>query len=340
MKKILVPVLFVYVLFSLPAAEWYRSNPGGLAMESLSSVLAQREDYALEVLDLDGIAVPAVLKPLVKDVSRIRGERLYHEKKVIMSRYKLYDSQNRLFAASQLADQGYSWIEQYDTKQQLLNEYWTIDSSTWFKREFTFVKDRIAESRTSMGDPNEAGTLLYTDLYRYDRTGFLRTIERLLADDAGTQHSIEWFSRNVESLTSLNRPGPGSSGTAPVAASLKDVSIVYSLDTKGRVIREQHKKADGSIVFEKTNTWEKDRLSTVFITEQNKTTRIEYSYDSQGNRTGETYYVGSDLVRRIVIEGNKEMEELYDMGKLILKTIYVDGVKQSEERPRRPAIKP
>jgi len=340
MKKKLVNVLALCVLSIAHASEWYRSTPGGLALESLSSVLAQREDYALEVFDLEVKDLPEVLHNLVQGVSRVAGERLYHNRQIIMNRYTLFDSQNNLLAASQLVDQGYSWIERYDTKQRLIVEYWTIDSSTWFTREFIFVKDRIAKSRTSMGEPNAVGKLLYTDVYRYDRTGFLRTIERYPADGDGSSVTTEWFSRNAEFLTGLNRPGVGSSGVAPLSANLKDMMIVYNLDAKGRVIREVHKKADGSILYEKSNTWDQDRLRTVTITELNKTTKIEYSYDSRGNRTGEAYYSGSELLRKIIIEGNKETEELYDKGKLILRTIRIDGVTQSEERPRRPVIEP
>jgi hypothetical protein len=108
----------------------------------------------------------------------------------------------------------------------------------------------------------------------------------------------------------------------------------------GRVVREQHKDNAGNLVYDKTNTWEKERLSSVVITEQGKTTRIEYSYDGKGNRTGEKYYSDSELVRQIFIDGNKETEELYDKGQLILRTLWMDGVKQSEQRPRRPVIRP
>lgn len=339
MKNIVVPVLFLFILGAVHASEWYRSTPGGIALESIPSVLALRENYVLEVLDLAFEDLPVVLQSLAKDANRVAGERLYHEKKVVMNRYKLYDSQNRLLSASQFSDQGYSWIEKYDTQQRLREEQWSIEPSTWFRREFAFVNDRIAESRTFIDEPERGEILLFIDLYRYDRSGFLRSIERRPSSMDEPTGTAEWFSRNVESLTSLNRPGPGSSGTGQMSSFIKDGIILYSLDANGRVIREQQKNADGILLFERTNVWEKDRLRTVLITEQDRTTRIEYNYDSKGNRISEQYYSGIDLVRQVLIEGNKETEELYDKGKLILRTIWMDGVKQSEERPRRGTIK-
>jgi len=171
---------FFLAVFSASASEWYRSNPGGLALERMARLAALRQDYALEVTDLEIEDLPSSLKSMGIETNRIIGEILYHENKVILRRYKLYDVQNRLMAASQFADPGYSWIERYDTKGRLIEEYWSIDSSSWFRREFTLNKELIVASKTYDGSPGSEGTLLYTDTYRYDRSGFLRTIERIL----------------------------------------------------------------------------------------------------------------------------------------------------------------
>jgi len=340
MKKLLVPLICINVLYSSFASEWYRSNPGGLALESISHVKAMRETYALEVIELDPSGTPEVLQKLEPGLHRVLAERLYHENKIIMHRYKLYNSQNTIIAASQFAEDGYSWIERYDTKQRIIEEFCKINSSIWFRRTYSFLKEKIAEARTYTGEPGEEGNLLYIDVYRYDRTGFLRFVERQLTDGSTEGARTAWFTRSVVPFTSMNRPGPGSTGLPNDTKTVKGLSIVYSLDAMGRVVREQHKDNDGNLVYDKTNTWEKERLSSVVITEQGKTTRIEYSFDGKGNRTGEKYYSDSELVRQIFIDGNKETEELYDKGQLILRTLWMDGVKQSEQRPRRPVIRP
>jgi len=83
--------------------------------------------------------------------------------------------------------------------------------------------------------------------------------------------------------------GPGGSGLPTVSGAaygqpvaMRGVSITYSLDSKGRVIREQHRKEDGTVVYERTNSWDGDRLGSAQITEEGKITTIEYSYDAQG----------------------------------------------------------
>jgi YD repeat-containing protein len=338
MKKLVIPVLLLLMLQIVSASEWYRSNSGGLALESLASVRALREEYALEVTTIEYKNIPEILKSIEKNASSIIAEYLYYKKQIILRRYKLYDAQKQLRLASQFTNHGFAWIERYDSKRRLYEEYWSFDASSWYKKIYYFIKERPSKSQTFVGNFNQDWLPLSTDIYRYDRTGFLRTIERNMLSDKVEPGTTEWFSREVPSLTTVNQPGPGSSGIPSISSVDNGTSIIYSLDAQGRVVQEQHKNKAGIIEYEKMNTWEKDRLSAVLITEKGTTTKIEYTYDSQGNRIGEKYYSGSELVRQIFIEGNKETEELYDKGRLLLRTIWVDGVKQSEYRPDRPII--
>ncbi|AEJ19383.1 hypothetical protein [Gracilinema caldarium] len=340
MKKIMMPVLFLLILHNVFASEWYRSDSGGIALESLSSVLALREEYALEVTTCDALNLPDILNNLEKNAGSIVAEYLYHKKQIIMRRYKLYDGQKKLRLVSQFTAQGFVWIERYDSKRRLYEEYWSLDASTWYKKVYLFNRERPTTTRTYVGNFNRDWLLLSTDIYQYDRTGFLRTIERNIRSKDVESNSTEWFSKDVPSLSTVNKPGPGSSGISSNSSTDRETSILYSLDVQGRVIREQHKNKDGIIVYEKINTWEKDRVSSVLITENGKITKVEYTYDNQGNRSSEKYYYGSELVRQIFIQGKKETEELYDKGELLLRTIWVDGVKQSEYRPSRPILQP
>ncbi|WP_304221867.1 RHS repeat domain-containing protein [Gracilinema caldarium] len=342
MKTKLFPCLFILVLFPISASDWYRSSPGGIALEQMGKLAALRQEYALEVYEPALSELPEMLQDIGKKASRMSAERLYHNEKVTLSRYKFWDGQNKMLYASQFDTQGYSWIECYDTKQQLIEEYWAVQDSDWFRRVFVFAGDRISVSKTFAAPPMEEGSLIFTDFYRYDRSGLLRIIERVPAKESLVSAKTEWFSKNVPSLTSLNRPGPGAVVIPETikTETLQDIIILYNLDSRGRVIREQHKKQDGSVLYERTNVWEQDRLVTVTIDEQGPTKRIEYTYDAQGNRISEKYYAGTQLERQIIIQGNQEIEELYDKGQLVLKTIWVNGIKIQEQRPRRQQLKP
>lgn len=347
MKRIVCVILLIQSISFVFASEWYRASPGGLALERMAKVAALRQEYALEVTDLELDQIPELLQSLESGSSRAIGEIVYHENQVLLRRYKLYNAQGYLTLASQINEKGYSWIERYDSNHRLIEELWSTNSEDWFKRTYTYYAGKISSSRTFIGNSDVEENLLYRDLYRYDRSGMLRAIERIT--EAGTDSSaeVEWFSKSIDSLAGLNRPGPGATGETISSSSVgsgnskkEDGTIVYTLDSKGRVIQEVHRNEAGALVYERVNVWDQDRLRLVTITENGITQKIEYSYDAKGNRIGEKYYTNSELERQITVQGNQETEELYHNGQLLLRTIWIDGVKTSEERPKRPAIKP
>jgi len=61
---------------------------------------------------------------------------------------------------------------------------------------------------------------------------------------------------------------------------------------------------------------------------------VEYEYDNEGSRISERNYRNGLLERTVTFSGSREVEEIYMSGRLILRAIWEDGVRISEERIR------
>jgi hypothetical protein len=170
----------------------------------------------------------------------------------------------------------------------------------------------------------------------------LRAIERLYHTAAAED------TRNV--LIAFPSINPGFSrdvvfidpGIAYSSEFLQDVitpaggRIIYTTESRGRVLSEQRLDEEENVLAEIRNTWSGDRLSSVLYISDGDERLIEYEYGSDGSRTVERNYNKGALERVIRSEKGKDVEELYMNGELILRAVWEDGRKVSEERVRAP----
>jgi hypothetical protein len=108
---------------------------------------------------------------------------------------------------------------------------------------------------------------MYTDFYRYTRSGSLRAIDRTLH---------EGIEQSPPRLV-FPRLGPGVSlgedlitpGGAYTAAFLRrdlaqeGITISYHLDNRGRILTETWRDGEGAQIGQMTNTWAEDRLQSM-----------------------------------------------------------------------------
>jgi antitoxin component YwqK of YwqJK toxin-antitoxin module len=92
------------------------------------------------------------------------------------------------------------------------------------------------------------------------------------------------------------------------------------------------KDGDGAVIGELRNTWSGDRLMSVLWKSETDERLIEYEYDSGNNRIAERNYKQGVLERSVVSKDGKETEEIFMNGKLILRVLWENGRKLSEER--------
>jgi hypothetical protein len=179
---------------------------------------------------------------------------------------------------------------------------------------------------------------LWTDDYRYTRTNTLRAIERKYFDKGAAKDQERLlFPRFVFKSQSDNEfvaPGLSLSANFLFADALGKTSsqITYTLDSKQRILTETRRDENGEVIGELTNTWINDRIEKMAWKTKTDERIVELEHDKKGNRVGERDYRNGVLERTVRMDGTKELEELYVNGAPILRAVWEDGVKISEER--------
>jgi hypothetical protein len=176
-----------------------------------------------------------------------------------------------------------------------------------------------------------------TDFYRYTRSRSLRAIERLYHAAGNEPLRIPFPSINPEFSREEALVDPG---IAYSSEFLQDVivpiggRVVYTTDSRGRVLTEQRLDDEENVTAEIRNVWSADRLLSVLYIAGDDERLTEYEYDQDGSRTLETNYYNGALERVVRSDKERDVEELFMNGELILRAVWEDGRKISEERVR------
>jgi hypothetical protein len=192
-----------------------------------------------------------------------------------------------------------------------------------------------------IGAEDREGVLedLWTDYYRYSRFYSLRAVERryhqALPED---QHLVRLqFPHMVLQAAEEEFITPGSAyGSGFFSEILVNSGdrVLYTTDERGRVLTEIRKDENDVVLGELRNNWSGDRLASVSWKAGDSDRLTEYEYNEDGDRVLERNYVNGILERVVRREGDQEVEELYINGVVILRAIWEDGRKISEERVR------
>jgi hypothetical protein len=176
---------------------------------------------------------------------------------------------------------------------------------------------------------------LFTDYYRYSRSGSLRAIDRTIHERAGERTRVGFpaLSPRVSQAHELaTQAGIYTTAYFLGAGNLEGLSIVYSLDNRGRILSEISRNKEGKIVGELKNDWSGDRLQSVVWKSGDDDRRIEFEYDKDKNPLVERNFRKGVLERIVTIDGDDEVEEIFMNGILILRAYWEKGLKISEER--------
>jgi hypothetical protein len=176
---------------------------------------------------------------------------------------------------------------------------------------------------------------VWTDFYRYTRSKGLRSIERVF-HSPGTQPELIRFPRFVEGgstdINFVDVPTPRVSIFLSDMMNIESSKIDYTFDNKRRVITETYRGEDDAVIGELKNTWENDHLVSVNWTSPGGELSVVYIYDEDGEFTREEDYNNGVIERSVTRDGEREIETLYRDNKEILRAVWLDGRKVSEER--------
>jgi hypothetical protein len=354
--------LFLILLFILPSAgaqEWYFSNPAGMALQRTSSrMVALHSAWALSVEEASRSSLPPILKPFDNPAYALE-QRLLYERGALKRRQWIFrDTGNitRVNASlpANLATIGKveggeipPFIEVFSVDRSLIETHQYLTSGV-YTTTYSYRNGLLIKADSFLDkDP------LWSDTFRYTRSNLLRKVERVfykagIAMEASQGRNnlppaIPETPANLDLREAPPVPGfvsPGSpydnSIMTEVLQSIYSVSaarVVYDTDSQGKVITETRYDKDDAVLAEITNEWSGDRIRVIRWSAGPDQGRIVFRYSGK-DRVGEEDYRNGELERTVKTRGNEEIEEIYMSGKLILRAIWQNGRKISEERLR------
>jgi hypothetical protein len=255
------------------------------------------------------------------------------------------------------------FVEIYNEEYHLTTEYRYSDKGDEFKIEY-FYNEKIKVSAQTMlwDDDKEDYIRAYTDYYRYNRSAFLRAVERVFLTDqhitsadnviksdgaAGDTvtnndpennvvkvsfpHNILAAARNDFFMGEKFNAYPDFFGDIFV---LKGSRLIYTTDKNGKVLEQTLVNEDDeqTVVWKIVNTWSNDRIVKITKTEGDTVLLAEYEYNGKGDRVLERNIKDGVLERVVRSDGKTDIEELYQDDKVVLKAVWEDGRKISESR--------
>ena len=346
---------------------WYRSNSAGMTLEVIPSrAAAMQQEFSLLVRSASARELPPVVLPHFNGAYGIELRALYEEGRASRFQWIFRDSRGMtrvtaagrgsLFATRPLdplfyydeEDRTSGIIELRNNEGDVTREFqFNEDHSEWdfryFHRDGILVRAEIwfrePPAPVSYDDdspppaPN-AFTLVFTDLYRYTRSGSLRAIDRTL--HAGAERERLSFPRlGPGASLGENLISHGGAHTAEHFVGVQaafGITISYNLDIRGRILGETWRNEDGEIIGELANTWVGDRLQSALWRAPGDERLTEFDFDDEGYRVAERNFRNGVLERSVTSREGLDIEEVFMNGMLVLRAVWENGIRISEER--------
>ncbi|MDR2662207.1 MAG: hypothetical protein LBC31_04340 [Treponema sp.] len=357
LRVLLCSALCCFVSPGAGAQEWYRSNPSGMALERISSrTVALHYEWALSVDRPEQQSLPPLLRPYYQPSYTLEQRLLYNRGKLKRRQWIFRDPGGitRVNASlpGDLASIGKTpapdtggeippFIELFAPDRSLSEIHQHLPSglytTSFVYREGLLIRQAAFLNR----EP------LWTDEYRYTRSATLRGMDRVYhqagrsAAEGQAKGSLPAAASDLRSAPPVqNFIEPGApydygmmNDVLPALNTLPTARSVFDTDSRGRVLTETRYDEEENVIAVLTNDWTGDRIKTIHWTAGKDQGRVVFTY-SGGDRIAEDDYKNGVLERKVVKQGDEEIEELYIRGKVMLRTVWKDGRKVSEERLR------
>jgi len=352
--------IFFFGLFFFPAAlysqEWYRSNQSGMALEKTSSrITALHFEWALSVEKSGYTALPALLRKYYNS-SYTLEQRLLYERGSLKRRQWIFrgGGVTRVNASlpADLSTIGKTgggevppFVEIFSPHRTLIETHQYLPAGVYTTR-YAYQEGLLIKADTFLDN-----VPLWTDSYRYTRSSLLRGVERKYHEAGAYAEPLQGTNSRPPVTPPANldlRDAPPIPGfVSPVSPydnsimtqvlesiyAVRAARVSYETDGQGRVITETRYNEDDEVLALIANEWTNDKLTVIKWSAPPDEGRVVFRY-SGNNRISEEDYRNGILERRVKAEGDEEIEEIFMNNKVILRALWKDGRKISEERPR------
>ena len=353
---------------------WYRSNASGMALELISSrLVAIRNKHSLSVETVSPARLPEILLPYFNDSYKVELRTLFENGRELRHQWIFRDSRNfAMLVASGSAcffggetaaenaeeERRTGFIEMMNSDGLVVRErVFESDFSQWEFRFFfeegilisaeTWFKGAPVQAADEDGEDEEEGengepapvpsfALVFTDFYRYNRSGSLRAIDRIFHEGAEEELNRAFVPRIGPNIYFGRETGTLAVFYTPQfilsAINIEGARVSYTLDSRGRIMSEVWRDDEGNVVGELLNSWSGDRIYSVLWRTSDDERLVEYEYNDAGDRIIERNFRRGVLERVVTLRDNRDIEEIFVNGRLVLRAVWEDGLKISEER--------
>ena len=236
------------------------------------------------------------------------------------------------------------FVEMYDRNSLLTTEYAFFNDGSRQKIDYTLTDNILTSISVAVAENKSAEDyhLFFIDSFFYNRSMFLRSVERnfyqegtlSLSDEplrVALPISAKEAAMSAAFIETRHNTLPDYFGASIININYK---IVYTTDIRGRILLQTLYDEEDNVIWVITNTWENDRIISSSKEEGETVLLTEYEYDSGGNKILERNYRDGVLERLVRTDDKTEIEELYLNNVVVLRAVWEDGRKISENRIR------
>ena len=349
---------------------WFRSNAGGMALEENPSRLAAlRNKYALVIDYISPEELEPFLESFYRDDYTVEIHVLYEEGEESRRQWLFRDEagNTRLNAVRRLRsetedepehDDGdgiieiedeiiiegnneiAGFIEIFDENALLTDDYWFPEDGGELLTSYFYNGSALLRTELRRKDPGDSDyRKIHTDEYRYNRSLSLRHVERTYHEAAGLEPvRLVFPSRVLDAASDNNFMKDKLSLGSEFLGNLfvgENFRMVFDTDPRGRILSQTLFDGRNEVVWVIKNSWVGDRISSTVKIEGSDEKLTEYEYDEAAKRIVQREIHNGVLERQIFTDGDKETEELFMNGIVVLRAYWENGRKISEERVRR-----
>jgi hypothetical protein len=223
------------------------------------------------------------------------------------------------------------------TGEHLFSEEGEETITEYFYNRGTLIRGE-AVRKTSNEEGQEELQKTYTDNYRYNRSGSLRSVERVFHERVEAEPvNLRFPNRILDAAADENFIGSKLSlGSSFFGEYVMEPGfrMEYTTDDRGRILTQTLIDAQDQTIWTLKNTWSGERIAAAYWTDEINERLTEYEYNGDGDRIIERNFNNGILERLVRTDGAREVEELYMNETVILRAVWEDGRKISEERIR------
>jgi len=231
------------------------------------------------------------------------------------------------------------FIEVFNENGRIARDYLFAEDGTEILTAFFYNEGLLIRAETKQRDPGGKFRNIHTDHFRYNRSFSLRYVRRVFYEPAYAEPVRLTFPYRLLDAAFqdgfITRVTPGTDFMETFFDAGDGFSVRYETDVRGRVLTQTMLDENDEIVWEVRNRWDGDRIAAIYRTADGEERLTEFEFDWEGNRVVQREIRNGVLERIVRTYGTTETEELYMDGVLMLRALWEDGRKISEERVRR-----